>query len=921
MAPSPRPAEGPINRTPVYEEFISKLALYHQKRGTYFDSIPRVGTRLVDLKKLFDCVVDAGGYDKVCEIKLSWRKIGDSINLGDTKEKTDAAKAFSLKTVYYKYLAAYEISTIHGQEPPPKEILEDLTAAGGALLTRTVDNYRPMGRRETGHTAHGYSDNSGDEGTPTRDQGGSEDGPGSGSGRVTRGLRQAPPQRVLFQPAEATPRHSRQPQPPTSAVTVPRGASSSYNPSSNPDSMSSTVNNYEPRQQVPLTLRPVTTPGNNAAEFAKRQRHLREQAAAANGRSVAQANTKIMLPGTGFDGPNIYVRCLFALRSGTPAEQDYALHHLVKISMERGDKYRFESFPGLAEALIEKVLEVSSLFYDVKWTISYTDEGLDNPNILSGLRSCPDILQRIASLVPKPFDDNIQPADFSDQLLMINEAALTLRNMVMLEENAFYVSDLHPLRDFLSIAVNLPNFESVIELKHYALEIAEQLTKNMSFEPDDPLYVSLLAQVAQQQDRGAILTSLRAISRTSMNLVETNQLKGIPFPVVENIVNWLLLDDEELLHACLDFLYQYTAVVQNVEAMTEGLLLDNLVNQLIRLLCHGSRKVERFMDVVPGYRTPGPENIPPVPSELMEQLLKLEETERSSQWLRCLFEEDPEEHITQILLWQSYQSAFSQALSERGLNMLAAAEFIKNVSATFLEASAQVQSGPVQKFIIKGIRIRNTPVDFTGRPYSTCKWTINTSGIPGINKECGAYVMGSDQMFEHIMTVHLAATKDESGNFDNCGLGEYSCQWKECTKHPIPTPMKLLHMAAHIKYHLESISKMDAYHNDKKSTPSWYKPGIRNTFVYHDTAKDERHDAAGIPLTAALVIRNLLRTLPKTAANEKAMAVEGAPSLVEKLFKPVEPKMWEIAAHNRTLSTHMNSLLALIADQFYSSRT
>jgi len=76
----------------------------------------------------------------------------------------------------------------------------------------------------------------------------------------------------------------------------------------------------------------------------------------------------------GFSGPNIYVRCLCALKSGIPAEQAYALHHLVKISMERGDKYRFEGFPGLAEGLIEKVLEVSSLFYKVDWEIKYTED-------------------------------------------------------------------------------------------------------------------------------------------------------------------------------------------------------------------------------------------------------------------------------------------------------------------------------------------------------------------------------------------------------------------------------------------------------------------------------------------------------------------------------------------------------------------
>lgn len=173
-------------------------------------------------------------------------------------------------------------------------------------MTRTIESYRLPGRRETGNLAAGESDNSADEGTPIRNRDGSEEAPGSGSGRATRGLRQAPPQRVLFQP-ETTPasrqtrQHQQHQHPPpatTPSVSLPRGASSSYNPSSNSENMSQTVNNYEPRQPLPLTLRPVTTPGNNPGEFAKRQRILREQAAAANGGSIAISNPKIMLPGS-----------------------------------------------------------------------------------------------------------------------------------------------------------------------------------------------------------------------------------------------------------------------------------------------------------------------------------------------------------------------------------------------------------------------------------------------------------------------------------------------------------------------------------------------------------------------------------------------------------------------------------------------
>jgi chromatin structure-remodeling complex subunit RSC9 len=189
MAPSPHPdpMASTIEYTPEYNAFIEKLAAYHEKRGTEFIREPRVGSRAIDLLKLYKVVMDRGGYDKVSDEKLAWRKLGQDFNLGTLNLP---ALAFSLKTVYYKNLAAYEISTVHGKEPPPKEILEYQTAKGGGLLTRTMDNYRP--RKDI---TNDQSEASGDDGTPARgDRNGSEEAPGSG-GRVTRGLRQAPPQR------------------------------------------------------------------------------------------------------------------------------------------------------------------------------------------------------------------------------------------------------------------------------------------------------------------------------------------------------------------------------------------------------------------------------------------------------------------------------------------------------------------------------------------------------------------------------------------------------------------------------------------------------------------------------------------------------------------------------------------------------
>ena len=76
---------------------------------------------------------------------------------------------------------------LHGEEPPPVSILEKLTAKGGDVRTRTVENFEIPPIR-TG-LANGGSDSE-EEGSKTPKEDKMEiDDPGSGSGRVTRGTR------------------------------------------------------------------------------------------------------------------------------------------------------------------------------------------------------------------------------------------------------------------------------------------------------------------------------------------------------------------------------------------------------------------------------------------------------------------------------------------------------------------------------------------------------------------------------------------------------------------------------------------------------------------------------------------------------------------------------------------------------------
>ena len=74
---------------------------------------------------------------------------------------------------------AYEIATYWGEEPPPREILEDVSAKGGFLRTRTLENYSASNARDGGNDstiidAADTTDQLDDPSTPKREKLGSE---------------------------------------------------------------------------------------------------------------------------------------------------------------------------------------------------------------------------------------------------------------------------------------------------------------------------------------------------------------------------------------------------------------------------------------------------------------------------------------------------------------------------------------------------------------------------------------------------------------------------------------------------------------------------------------------------------------------------------------------------------------------------
>jgi chromatin structure-remodeling complex subunit RSC9 len=279
-----------IDRTPEYYDFMEKLKKYHEERGTTLEPEPKVGSVHLDLYKVFKHVVENGGYDEVSREKLAWRRMASDLNIYGSNE---ASAAFSLKEKFYKNLAAYEIKTVHGEEPPPKDILEDTTAKGGELRTRTRENFPRKRESNIGPESAA----SGDDATPARERS-MADGPTSTSNsRASRGLREAPAQRVIFQPETGPSRptrhssgqqasHANSPAtnsqlsaPPSNQYhsaptpTVRSGGQPSMQPQLDPPkNWPAAAVAYEPRNPLPtIPMRPVHTPGNNPGEFARRR--------------------------------------------------------------------------------------------------------------------------------------------------------------------------------------------------------------------------------------------------------------------------------------------------------------------------------------------------------------------------------------------------------------------------------------------------------------------------------------------------------------------------------------------------------------------------------------------------------------------------------------------------------------------------
>jgi chromatin structure-remodeling complex subunit RSC9 len=172
-------------------------------------------------------------------------------------------------------------------------------------------------------------------------------------------------------------------------------------------------------------------------------------------------------------------------------------------------------------------------------------------------------------------------------------------------------------------------------------------------------------------------------------------------------------------------------------------------------------------------------------------------------------------------------------------------------------------------------------------------------------------------MWEHILTAHLPVKKDDD---DKWVIDEepkpprvFTCHWGGCRHFAHETNVSPSAASHHIQTHLPDTSPdaaMRRQHN-RDSRDDDVRSMAPRTFM--STQADGRNDAEGLPLTSALVLRNLARQVAKLERGAKnGNNDNNQKSWVADLFAPFRDDLFEVFTHNRVLMQYMHSLIDTI---------
>lgn len=466
-------------------------------------------------------------------------------------------------------------------------------------------------------------------------------------------------------------------------------------------------------------------------------------------------------------------RIVFSLRLGIDSEVTWSLSTLTRVSLH--PSFSLEKVPFVGHELIRIFLapytavenaqfftqHMLSQSSDALLTLRNLAQDLPNQQWLSQVPNFKRLLIRVVKFYYRYF--------FNDET---NALAHIRKFDDNLAENFTYLLDL--LEPLTCYYIDNPKNDALFQVM---LDICVSTTDKAVFVTSLNCLSHLLITRPQIDMHVSSGSSAGSESSLSGNL---NCIDALTEHHLEKITSMLLIDDDELAHAVLQFLNTYLSS-QALHADYPESVSDSQHARLVRLLQLKSSLANLFtlfkrlpMLILSGLPLRDAARLPPMPSatltrrsqfgglppslpilppDLYAQILRLDEPLRATTWLRCCYEpytaattppptrlagaQDvmPGE-VTQISLWKAYEKQFREVWELLQLPahrtdlkpLLAAVEFIKNVSLAFPNSEAMVVNleqepgeAPKRKFIIKGIQPRQFAVSIDTGNYDALK--------------------------------------------------------------------------------------------------------------------------------------------------------------------------------------------------------
>ncbi|KAG7661055.1 RSC9 [[Candida] subhashii] len=475
-------------------------------------------------------------------------------------------------------------------------------------------------------------------------------------------------------------------------------------------------------------------------------------------------------------------RITMSLKSGIDSEVKWALNSLSRISLHPNFNLEHSSFLGS---------ELIKYFY--------------KPFQLIGEKKYEQVTQDLLT--------------FSlDSLLTLRNSAQDLHNQQWLSQIKSFKKNVLDALKFLSNWFYQPNFQ-IPQLKQYDSQFSEALSFLIDLlEPltcyyidntkHDPLFHVLLQTLLATQDKTLFVTILKCLSHLLIirdrkrkvnsdddeevkhhldqvveeeevdEKITNNCINSLKDSDLEHIVNDLLINDNEINNAVLEFLKMYlfsealhpdySASIKDsqkyrlqklLQLKTSRTAFHTLVKQLplltvanLPLNDPSNIKPIPQLNLTRRSEFPGvPSTLPELTEDLYKLIIRFPEPLRATTWLRCCYEpfvvSSPSEsfsgdaaapgEVTQISLWKAYEKQFQEIWNSptgepnpQFKPLLPAVDFIKNVTRAFPSSEAMVvnlpapegsNEAPKKKFIIRGIQPRQFAVNIDVANYEALK--------------------------------------------------------------------------------------------------------------------------------------------------------------------------------------------------------